>query len=179
VVDGVAAEVVDTGDGADVDDVAEVALDHAGHEQTHQMQNGLDVDGDLLVDGELVGGQDVAGARDTRVVDEDVDLQAVQCGGERLGVGDVDGVRDATGVAGEGVEPFGVARHRVNLEAALGESLDDHGSDAGRRSGDEGRPVVGDGHAAVLLGVGGVRVRGSVRRRAGAGGRGPSPGTRR
>jgi hypothetical protein len=131
--------------------VPEVALDHPGHDQAHEVQYGLEVDRDLLVHGELVGGEDVPGAGDPGVVDQDVDIEAPQGLGEGGGVGDVDGVRGAARTPGEVLEPLGVPGDGVDFEPLLGQPLDDHRSDSGRGSCHQGGVVVGKGHVDALL----------------------------
>ncbi len=114
----------------------EISGRHARQQKPGELENTAQVDIDQGVDifGAVV--EQVPPAVLAGVVDEDVDLHAAEPAGQR-GHGDVDEVREATGLLRQRGEPGGVARQRMHREAETAQHAHRRRSDPGRRARDK------------------------------------------
>jgi hypothetical protein len=146
VIDAVAVEVVRRRDRADVDDVAAVALHHAGNHESAKVQHGTQVHVDQQVDVCRLPFQQSAGPVHACAVDQDVEGDVARELREPLKVGDVEHVGDAAGFFGQRQQAVPRARDGMHFQP-FGAQAPHHGRpDARGGTGDEGSSVVGKRH---------------------------------
>ncbi|MPM98866.1 hypothetical protein SDC9_146056 [bioreactor metagenome] len=146
-VGGVPVEVVDAGDRTDVDDMAEVALDHPRHEDPGQLQYRAQVHVDQRIQVVSAGIQDIARTRHPGAVDQNVDLQARQLLSDGVEVAQIECVRDDPQLGGQLLQAALVSRHGVNGDVMGNQATGDGLSHARRGSGDQRCAVIVIGHA--------------------------------